>query len=129
MTTRERRHNPVCPDCAATANHGALHHQPGCPIGEGYNKIQADDRAFFDTHPFTNVRRRKPVLAELLEPLLLTGTTMPPNRHGKAWTPGGYVLVHRTDDPNVRLKDYANAYLMENPEKPVTNWQRRGGKP
>lgn len=76
---REHWRNLVCPDCAARADHNRLRHHDGCPVGDGYDTIQADDRAFFDRYPDVDVRRRKPVLAELLDVALTTGITLPPN--------------------------------------------------
>jgi hypothetical protein len=76
-----RSEHLICPDCAAHPDPDrVLRHHPGCPIGDGYDKIQADDRAFFDTYPNVDVRRRKPALAELLDLMLVSGATLPPNR-------------------------------------------------
>jgi hypothetical protein len=107
----------VCPDCGAPSAAALLRHQSGCPIGDGYDAIQVDDRAFFDRYPAVDVRRRKPVLAELLDVLLAAGTELPPNPFGKAWTPAGHVLVFRTDNPDVRWKSYEQAYLVADPDR------------
>ena len=62
------------------------------------------------------VRRRKPVLAELLDVALNSGVQLPPNPFGKAWTTAGYVLVYRTPIDGFRIKDYDNAFFSANPD-------------
>ena len=62
------------------------------------------------------VRRRKPVLAELLDVALNSGLRLPPNPYGKAWTTAGYVLVYRTPIDGFRMKDYDHAFFSANPD-------------
>ena len=87
--TRYQREQMTCPDCAARTKGNRLEHKPGCPIGDGYDTIQTDDRTFFERFPDVMVRRRKPVLAELLDVALNSGLRLPPNPYGKAWTTAG----------------------------------------
>jgi hypothetical protein len=114
--TRHQREQLACPDCAARTDEGRLSHESGCPIGDGYETIQDDDRAFFERFPDVMVRRRKPALAELLDVALNSGLRLPPNPFGKAWTTAGYVLVYRTPIDGFRIKDYGNAFFSANPD-------------
>lgn len=104
-----------CPDCGVQVRESGLIHESGCPVGDGYDKIQNDDREFFEQYPDVNTRRRKPVMAELIDVMLISGVQAPENPYGKAWVPRGFVLVHRTPIPHVRTKDYDNAFLGANP--------------
>lgn len=112
-----------CPDCLGTWDT----HARECPLWRAMDKQQQDDRAFFDKYPDVEVRRRKPSVEELTAMAMSAGIEIPEPPDGQRWHAGGYVLVCRTDSPDVRLRLYGNAYLVLNPDAPVEHWIRPKG--
>jgi hypothetical protein len=41
----------ACPDCAAHSTGGHLRHDDTCPLGNGIDALNADDRHWFEQHP------------------------------------------------------------------------------
>jgi hypothetical protein len=109
-----------CPDCDGTWEV----HAHECPIWQAMEKQKQDDRQFFERHPQVEVRRRKPIVEELLTALIVGGVEIPELPDGQRWHARGYVLVYRTDSLNVRVRRYSNAYLVADPNAPVTHWAK-----
>jgi hypothetical protein len=107
-----------CPDCDGTWEV----HAHECPIWQAMRKQQNDDREFFDKHPQVEVRRRKPIVEELLTAMVCGGFEIPELPDGQRWHARGYVLVYRTDSPGVRLRRWSNAYLVADPDARVMHW-------
>lgn len=107
-----------CPDCSGTWDE----HDGSCPAWHALDAMKRDDRAFFDKYPDVDVRRRKPVLQELMQMLAASGREVPEPPEGQCWHPGGYVLVYRTPSPDVRYRRFGHAYLVIDPDSPVTHW-------
>jgi hypothetical protein len=70
----------TCPDCSACQTGGRLTHDDTCPLGRGYDEIQADDRMWFALRPPERVRRRPPHWSEIAE--LPALGLVPPHRRG-----------------------------------------------
>ncbi len=56
----------TCPDCSQKSNRdGHLKHAATCPLGHAEDRQLADDRDWFDRHPFAPYRRRPPHWSEV----------------------------------------------------------------
>ena len=95
----------VCPDCnRAFGEDGHLVHDKTCPLGLGYDEIQADDRAWFEQHPGATTRRRPVHWAEAAD-LRMMGMFPP---FGDVV---GEVVVTELA-PGVRTKSFANVVCL-----------------
>jgi hypothetical protein len=106
-----------CPDCDGTWEV----HAHECPIWQAMHRQQQDDREFFDRYTQIDVRRRKPVVGELLTAMVGAGIEIPELPDGQHWHAGGYVLVYRTNWPDIRVRRFGNAYLVIDPDAPITH--------
>jgi hypothetical protein len=109
-----------CADCDGTWEA----HARECLTWRAMDRQQRNDRAFFDRYPQVDVRRRKPLLEELMAATIGSGIELPELPDGQRWHAGGYVLVCRTKWPDVRIRRFNNAYLAVDPDAPVKHWIR-----
>ena len=105
----------ACPDCGASPSPDLeLIHEPTCPLQNAMEDAIAGDADFSDAHPGALVRRRPPVMAEILGALLVAGKSLPALPPGCRWEPAGVVVVNSVGD-GVRMRELDGAYLAATP--------------
>ncbi len=95
----------TCPDCNVTTIGPHLTHERTCPLGLAVDERCADDRRWFEAHPFATEYRRPPHWSEIAD-LKMWGLL--PDVTGEAI---GRVLVHQVA-PGVRTRTYGDVAIM-----------------
>jgi hypothetical protein len=86
-----------CPGCGVVAIATKNEHRHGddCPVAREPDDICAADASWGETHPWASVRRRRTVVAELINPV----------NDGRCQDPDQYpTTVVYTDEPGIRLR-------------------------
>jgi hypothetical protein len=94
----------TCTDCTAQRVDGDLVHNDTCPLGLGYDEIQADDRFWFALRPHEAERRRPAHWAEIAELRALGALPPGADVHGD-------VVVTRITD-GIRAKRFDETYFV-----------------
>lgn len=95
----------TCPDCAARSTGQHLTHDKACPLGLAIDERCAEDRRWFEAHPFATHYHRPLHWSERAE---LVMWRLIPDVEGEVI---GRVLVHQLA-PGVRTRTYGDVAIM-----------------